>query len=527
VDLLRRIFGKRRKDNMQIDYRLPESVIQVMGSIERVRDSKVLEADVPDYEEATAEILLVSRGDEGDGQQVLDLKARGDEDFAIELTADQRLTSISYKSIGVGGKVVAAGTTLLATMAGVAARAVGGGRKVTGLADGEPTRAELEEHARAEVEKDARAGWDAAHLEQHAHQEAYKELRQDASSQIDVARRKIVDCDDPTVVAAAASRAYRLEAVVAAANVEIAKVETLYRAWRDSFKTSHTERLSWAYPVDALPVHDDTAATPNVAELTGRAEQLWDQLGVLVEIGPADGYHSSRPSVTIGAAPAADRVVYRVPRPVRFWVWRRGKGDLPTLERSFEAHVVDRFSPTRSMEIDGVLFGESGGTLHFDALGAVTAVGRNTKSGVGAVADAIAAVPGTVAGALDNVTKASTSLGSLADAGAERRLQALKREHDTLTKKLDKEGLAATSEDFARLKRLEQQVAIAKAEEGLAPTPVTELSQAQSALGLATAQRDLEAVVRERALDGELAGAQAEIARLTAQLRLAELKAKK
>ncbi|MGH9244490.1 MAG: hypothetical protein ACRD29_09265 [Acidimicrobiales bacterium] len=153
--------------------------------------------------------------------------------------------------------------------------------------------------------------------------------------------------------------------------------------------------------------------------------------------------------------------------------------------------------------------------------GAVTKIARNDKSALGAFVDAIGGVPAAVASGVESVSKISSILGTLADADAERRLGATKRQVEQRKLELEAKGLDATAEDFAELKRLEQQVLITTATRSLTPTTSTELGRIQDALALETARRDLEAIMRQRALDGELAAAQAEIARLRTDLELA------
>jgi len=82
----------------------------------------------------------------------------------------------------------------------------------------------------------------------------------------------------------------------------------------------------------------------------------------------------------------------------------------------------------------------------------------------------------------------------------------------------------ATADDFAKLKRRQQKVAMLEAEGALAPT--SELSKLQNELAGETGGADLEKVQRDRQVASDLAAMQAEIAGLEAQLRLVELRAK-
>lgn len=486
---------------MKVDYRLAESVVVVSGTITRVTDHKAA-TENREYAEADVEVLLTVRGDVGAGQQVLSIEGgRGDDDFTVELSPDQRLTALTYKSVGAGSRVVAAGATLVATVAGLAVRAAG-----RALPKGAPI---AHGFAAPVAEDAARQEWEDSHAAAVAHRAAYAEVLAGATAGVLAARRAAVASTSQAELADAVSRAYRLEGVAAAARREVDKVDTLYRLWRDSFRWRRTEVLAHSLSVDALPLHGE--GPPATGDLDGVMRTLWEALGVVVEIGPADGYDRLRPAPDAGGGrDRSESLWWRVPRPARFWVWRRA-GDEPVLERSFEAAVVDRFSATRRMPLEAGWFGDHGGAIAFDALGAPAKIVRTERGALGAFADAVGGVPASVASGLDSATKISASLVSLADAAGKRRLDLLAQEVAVRSKELEQRGLDATADEFAELKRLQQEVALAKAR---AELPVETASPATPAPPAAEA-------AHSRALDAELAAAQAEIARLSAELRAA------
>lgn len=509
---------------MEIEYLLPESIVIVQGTIERIEDSK---ANTKTEGERKADVLLGMRGDQGSGAETLSLRGGGgDDDYTVELTPDGRLASVSYKSVGVGARVLTAGATLLATMAGIALRVATPGRAVQPFGTDTTEHTSKDDKETVEVEDTIRKEWEEAHRDEVAHKQAYAEVLTNARAQLLAARQRIVAADaPPEEVAAAVARVHRLEAVASAASREVDKIDQLYKLWRESHRLRHTEALTFTLSVDNLPAHDESAGAPDATKLQGIAKTIWENLGVIVEMGPAVGYLESRPQRTGSVQQAErERVRWRVPRPVRLWVWRGGKDGTPRLERSFEVVVVDKHSATGELELDSAVFGERGGALAFDANGMITKVARNDKSALGSIADAVGGLPAAVVSGLDSAGKASTAVGSLLDADKERDLADLKRIVEMRTKELELKGIEATAEEFADLKRLTQQVDIAAARSKLAPVAETELSRLQAELTMATARRDLEAVVRERALDVELAAAQAEIARLSSALKLAELR---
>lgn len=508
---------------MEVDYRLAETVVVVEGTIDVVSDEKLGTIDEDDWGSVVTNVAVATRGDEGGGAQTVRFDGgRGsDDDFTVEFTADLRLASVSYKSVGVGSRLVAATTTLIATIAGTAVRVAAGraGTIQTATVDEARARADAVQTA----EDAARAEWDGNNEQLAAHKNAYKQVLADARAKLLKSRQELVAATTADDMSAATARIYRLGSVEGAAQAEIDKVDAIYRVWRDSFTTRRKETKSYIISMAGLPRRArDTAPDPNALSSTAKA--AWDELGVIVEVGPADGYGSTMPTPPTSNADGSDRRVYwRVPRPVRLWVWQRGPNGTPELVRTQQAMVVNEHSTTRSMLLSSKVFGEQGGALVFDESGAVTKISRNDKSALGAFADAIGAIPATVAAGFDSVSKAEASLSGLADADAKRNLDAIKREVERRKLELEQRGLDATAGEVAELKRLQQQVELQTARDSLAPPTTSELTELQHALALEATRKELEATTRQRALDGELAAAEAEIARLTVELSRANL----
>lgn len=509
---------------MLVDYLLPETVVVVRGSVELV-DDQFDEPGTRQYREADVEVVSAVRGDEGNGLKTVSIGGgRGDNDFSIDLTADRRLSAVSFKSTGSGGRIVAASATLVASIAGVALKAASpfqvqaGNTDVDGLAISEAVNLP----ART-VEEVARSVWEAVHFRERDHRAAYVSIAAAATDHLRDLRRGVAD-DALTVDQATMAAIYRLEHVLADAQAEIAKVDTLYASWRESTKTRRTEERSFTFALDTLRLRGSDAE-PNINDLVGTAERAWDELGVLVELGPADGYTTARSTpVRVENSRSDSRIVWRIPRKVRLWVWRRaadsaGKPTV-TLERTFDVDAVDKHSAERNVEWDRRTFGEVGGTLAFDPSGSLIKVARSDKGAAGAVADAVNGIPAAIASGLDSVMKTSASFDTLTDSDGVRRLALLKREAESKTQELELKGLDATADDFAEAKRLAQRVAMADATSKLSPAKQSELAAAQNELALLTARRDTEALVRQRQLDGELAVAQGELARLSLELQL-------
>jgi hypothetical protein len=507
---------------MELEYRLAEHVVLVTGSVEEVDD----QFGDPDERASSADatVALAVRGDEGGGLRTLNLSERGDNDITVELTSDQRLTSVSHKSLGVGTEVLNAGVSVISTIAGLAIRAgvTGGGSvgalgfKARMLREAEPTHV-----SPADREKAARAVWEVANSTLAAHQASYRTLLTRTRTKLLAERTTIVD-GTPAAAAAAGIPVNRLEAVAADCAAEIDKVELLYKAWREAQRTRTVRHLAYTLEVGSLPTAGPDTP-PNPATLTGTAKKLWDDMGVIVTVTPADGRGSTNWTADEPPPPDPSTVFWRVPRPVKLCTWRIDAAQQPVLDKVEEVMIVDVHSQIVGRAIGDRFFGSEEAGIVFGPDGAPTKLSSSDISAAGALADALGGLGAKVADGFDTASKISTTAATLSDANAKRRLDALTNEHALVSKRLELDGLNATAADFAEAKRLEQQVAMAKATGDLAGP--SELSQLQNALALETARRDLEAVTRSRALDTELAAAQAEIQRLTTELALEKARA--
>jgi len=510
-----------------VQYYLPESVVTITGSVDLVVDNR-LAGDVRRYLGAPTAVVTQSvRGDRSHGSRDLVPPTRGDNTWTVELSVDERLTSVGYNSIGVGSKVVGAGVKVVAVIAGAAVRIAGA---LAGLAASLEAPDGTEPRTDPPTAEEARNAWTATHGDEVGHAAQYSALARSATSEILAVRQALLTSEDSLASARYVRRLQQLGDLVADALAEQAKVDGLYRAWSESRIERHPQRFSFTFSIDELPVHDDPSAYALQLEQAEQDrlgevwEKMWELLGIRVEIGPVPPDKAWRPNPTgvVVGDPSDKAIHWRTARPARLWVWRRTEGEPgAVLESAIDTLVTDRYSASASLNLEGRWFGEASVQLTMSDLGAPSKLAAGDKSAVGAIADAIAAAPEQFTAGLDAVSKASTTLGDLSSAGAEQRLKAIKRQLDQRTQELELQGLNATAESFAELKRLKQQVEIAEAQGSLAPP--TELAKLEGELAKETAQRDLEAVARDRAQSAELAALNSEIARLTAEVERMKL----
>lgn len=558
-------------------YLLPESTIVIDGRVEFIKDTRLEEDPRLYLGTPISTVATAVRGDSSDGARDLMMPRRGDNSMTVELTNDARLSSVAFNSVGVGSKVVGAGVKVVAIVASVAARVAGRPWVQQGFAK-EKRKAVNTEPPTVEQ---ARKAWETVNKEALHHQVKYAGVAKTGTEELLAVRAKLSKTKDSIVAAQAARRIQYLEDLVADSKAEVAKVDGLYEAWSSAHLEKHEQHLVFTLAIDELPIHDDPSSfvpawpgvksTPTIqgpievdsssypawsdVESTATIDErpthvdpssldparpgvesaatvdespvkdIWETLGVLIEIGPVSKQEPYRPNEegTVKGNPDVESIHWRDPRLARLWVWRRvGPDEQPVLEQMSDILVTDRFSNSRSLKLDGHFFGDQAAAITLDPLGCPIKFVSGDKGAVGAVADAISAAPEQFVAGLDAVTKASTALGDLSTAGADLRLKAIKRQLDQRTQDLELEGLNATAADFAELKRLKQQVEIAEAQGSLAPP--SELAKLEGQLVQETAGRDLDAVRRDRAQVAELGALHGEIDLLKAELGLVKLR---
>jgi hypothetical protein len=338
----------------------------------------------------------------------------------------------------------------------------------------------------------------------------------------------VIEADTASKAKAAMAQARRLEIVARDAKAEIDRIDSLYKAWRATTIVERTETRSYALAIKHLP--EWTTTPPKPVTFTGTAKEAWESLGLAVtiealsqrpEIPPARGRH---PMVGDQGdeVDTNKRVVWRVPRPVRIWVWRRASSGDPVLERVSNAEIVDADAVERYMTVDERLFGEATGMLEFSDLGTPVKASIGNKSALGAFGEALSGAPAAIAAGLEAASKAQIAIASLEDAREKRQLDAIKQQKDKLQAELDLKGLEATAEDLARLKALEQQVSIAENEGKLAKSPPSELDVLKGELELAKTQDALRRVRAGETLDDDNDSIEDQLAGLAARVSALE-----
>lgn len=461
---------------MTIAYLLAESVVTVTATKVYVKDTFDGGIEKLDASATSASIVLDVRGDET-GLCELATGGRGQRDVTVGLSTDRRLSSVSYKSVGSGARVLAATAKLLATVVGLGLRVSApgptGGFETTG-----------DEPKPPDPEEEAKLAWEAEYAELAHRRAACVQIISGASSaELTQWQAALASPDRP---GASLARARQMGGLADRARSEVERIDQHYAAWRSGTRTTRQE--AWTYSLSMAQLPD----RPGMPVFADQAQVVWDAVGVGVQIVRLDAPRRPHPR-----AHHESGVAWRVPRPVRLNVWRRGSGpDSPAaLTSSTVTSIVDQTCDIVNMPLASRTFGTDGLELTFGELGVPTSIGTGRTSSAAAVAEAVAEVPTHALTGLETASKLQSSIAGLRDAGAERQLQGLKRRLERLQQELQLKAETATAHDVVRLKRLEQQVAIAEATGKLAPA--TELDELTYEYNLLKMRKDLEALMAD------------------------------
>jgi hypothetical protein len=443
-----------------VQYRLAETFVNVAGEVDWVNDAFGGNGQETQVTASSAATVTIAQRADPTPDALCTIVAKhwgSDDDFAVQFTGDGRLASISYKVEGAGGQIVTAAAKTIAVVGGIAAAIAGvaHGRLPLGSAMAASV-------APTQPEQAARSAWEAEHQTEVSLRKQYTSTLANAANRLAEVRDQAVSATDLKTAKETLALAGCLQQLFTDCQKELDTIDALYKAWRATTKSTRTESCAYDLRLSELPSAAPGKA-PVVGSLTDTAKVVWQSMGVVVTVDRGHSNVGATPHQRQGDDGDARHISWRIPRPVRFWVWRRGMNGKPVLQGTFTVSIVDERSEVAGVALKSELFGSHSGELTFGDLGAPEKMAWGDKSTAAAFATALSGVPETVAGGLDTASKMQSSFTGLLDAEEERRLTALKRRVDMMNETLEMKGIAATADDFAELKRLEQRVAIAEA----------------------------------------------------------------
>jgi hypothetical protein len=433
----------------ELSYALPVSCIGVDGTVTHTVDRVLDTTDRLPEVAVTLHVHGIVRN------QTLRIRtgALRDTSVSFELQQDGRLRSTSAESTGQLGRtllgVAGAGAALAAVvtgagpvagLAGAATAGIVGGREIAG-----PDRLQPREQT---PEQKVATAYRLAHREVAEARERYGALIDRASEELAAAVGQVLAGEGATSMA----EVRRLRAVLKILRAEIAPLNEHFKAWRATTIGTRTERHQRCFSLDALraarvEVGRDTVAFAGVAEAAVRA--AWTELGVVVTMDPPGQPVADAESTRQNA------IVVRYPRRVRLAVYEKVDGR-PVLREERPHLVVDAASETGVVPLRRSLWARRSVGLKFGELGVLTSYAQGSTSSLAAIGDTAGALPAAIAGGLEQGAKLDAAhLDAQLDMATTR--VKLKQQE------LAAAGLAATEADYAELRKLKQEAAMATA----------------------------------------------------------------
>lgn len=431
---------------VQFTYRLAETVVRVSAVATQVDDPYGETPESRTLDDVSVELLHAAQPT---ARVDIDVRGQGDQSIQAAFTADGRLTSVTYAYKGPGAAIIGGAVKVVAFV---------GSLLVPSLSGALSSR---------DLDPPGWGKWASEHV-------AEAKLKSDYVTIADAAAAELASIRTTTVTAPAdelsalVARERAVRRVLDDARDEIARVDARFRAWRDAQRSVSTAPIAASDRVQNLPRRTSEtfeAPTPPGPGVPGHA--LWRDFGVYIEVDdPAGG------AVEVRADPDEDAarrtILWRMPRTVTLWIWKRGPDEKPRLVSVAPHRIVDRASPLQRMELSAQAFGATGAALTFHEDGTPATLSQNAESAWAAAFSALGDTPAGIAGAVESAKKvvdAATALGSV---DAERDRAAAARELEVAKNRLELAGVHATDEDFAALKAAEQALALATARRTLA-----------------------------------------------------------
>ena len=524
----------------EIHYKLVDTAVRVRGTLTTTEDEF---EDVPVSVDDVAVELVYRGAVAGEGQDAVLQTAKGDREVAVKLTADGRVQSLDYKNTGVGPAVVNLGAKAIGFIGTILLSPLKSIGRLGVPADG----GEGPPEGGDEKEKpDPRLKWEEAHPEAAELLRLNKAVAKAAGTQLAEIRKEIVDATELAAARELAARERLVEATLTDARTEVARLEALYVAWRSAKKSVRAAKMECVVEVGDLPERrpnapagQPPAVPPAPSELAEGSQastaasppppaspsrQLYDDFKLILEVVDARRrLGATRPRNQEAWANPSEFLWWREPRPVELWIWKELPEGEIVLDSRRQIQVTDEYSVVQAMGLKSSFFGENGGSWTFNDDGSVATISANEASGAGALARALAAVPETLVGAVEQAKKLTDTVHGIQDAAAEREKAAAERDLATAKARIELLGVNATADDVAELARAEQAVKLRTATRATSPG-ADALDDLKQQLDLEKTKGDLEAQRRSAALATELSAVKSEVARLEQELLIAKAK---
>jgi hypothetical protein len=500
-----------------VPYRLVETYVRVRARRVETADpyAQGIGIDIQDLQ-----VEIVQRADD-DNDAYQELRTGdGSQELTVTLRPDERLQSVTYSHVGTGASVVTAGAKVVAFIGGIAVSVAKAFAAAGPMPDQQPTK-EV-----APAGQDARGDWAIADPEASQLLNQHKALATEAAATLVELRKRLVGDGDAAMRHDVVARVSVVQSTLAAARVEVSRLEAIYFRWRQSKQTVRSSDMVRDIPVRGLIRRSPAKPTTEPPEIPidpSYQLPLWHDFRVLIEV--IDLLPEDRKPVWNPPAGVAETslVRWRDTRTAYLLVWRREEDDNRTLVSLAPITVADNRSDQHWIQLRKGAFGEHGGTCSFGEDGAPTTIHTADESTWKAVADALSDAPEALVGGLEQARKLTDTLGSIQDADAARRQAAAERDLAIAKSRNELLGVNATEEDTAALAKAEQAVKLRTATRALTPEQGA-VDDLKLELDRVTAQADIEARRRQAGTDAQLVELKTEVARLEQEVLIARAK---
>ena len=505
----------------ELYYRLACSVLQVTGTVESTRDFDTGEPATS----ATSEVSLAVTADPRQGARVRLPEHHGsaNHDVTIKLLDDGRLAAASGAATSILPDIISAGASILGFVGGVVrAVAAPGLAALPALATreappGEPPRPETpRERSAREKHEDAGRLEKAVVAIDELHDAVVSEAHAMATtSQPSASQRKLIG----------------LQTAIAAAQQEVASIETRRQAWVDA---TYGTALSYNFsiPTDEVftfegqrPQHPPAQIEPSaLARGSDAARDMLASLGVaVVDLTPplaSDPWTTEDATVLDDIRQDLERgerargVFFRIARPATLALYAAStwnedgavqRLELNRIERTW---ALDASSRLGSVPLEGG--GDLTASIEFSDGGAPKSVTVSGKSALATALSALSGAPEKLAGGLGQAKSAMEAWNALGASRTDREIAALEARKKQLDAVIATRGLEADATHTETLQTLKDRLERLKTEKEIgtvtAPAPVAsepdrhaaereqELARLRVELGIAYAQARLAAL---------------------------------
>ncbi len=453
-----------RRRRCTLEYHLPVSCVRFKGDVTFTTDEFAADPHQPKESAKATATLEVMAADEPLLKLDVQPMRLCDTKISVAVTDDLRLTTAGFSSTGQAGPVLLGVASAVATVAGTAIglRAPGVATAAGGLAsvmanggveglvgDLDLDLLALDMGIKTAEPKDP---WQ----EYQEHQPDQAELLETCRDTVTALERALAEEAAKLATGSdldSLSRLSALEKALAVAQAELDRLNSRYDKWRAGKISTRGEQYEYVMSLDDLGKGCSVDDSGNItfdpaAPARAAQEQVWDKLGIAVQVGRKDSQAKEGSGGNPGHLPGQrpNRVVLRIPRHTQLTIYERvgAKTDMKARPVESKPHLImDKDCRFQAIRLHSSLFGKKVDDITFSDLGGLASYSTERTSGAAGLAQNLSKLPETVTSGLEQSGKMLDQVSGL-------------------------RSLAATESRAAELALLQWQLALTEAQHKLA-----------------------------------------------------------